>query len=102
MHGGRPTGESFDHRPPGWIRQSRKGCTQTIHNHMVVDYLAVSSVDFAIPDFCSAGGLSSALHHSHGMGAPSLRFFATVAAMLPVQECCPFYLTRAEQRCGAD
>ncbi len=45
--------ESFDHRPPGWIRQSRKRCTQFIHNHMVVDYLSMSSVNFAIPDFCS-------------------------------------------------
>src|SRR5579862_841517 len=24
-----------------------------IHNHMVVDYLSMSSVSFAIPDFCS-------------------------------------------------
>jgi hypothetical protein len=24
-----------------------------IHNHMVVDGLAMSSVNFAIPDFCS-------------------------------------------------
>jgi len=31
-------GESFDHRPTGWIRQSRKCCTETIHNHMVVDF----------------------------------------------------------------
>ena len=46
-------GESFDHRPPGWIRQSRKRCAQFIHNHMVVDFLLMSSVDFAIPDFCS-------------------------------------------------
>ena len=46
-------GESFDHCPPGWIRQSRKRCTQFIHNHMVVDYLSMSSVNFAIPDFCS-------------------------------------------------
>jgi hypothetical protein len=45
-------GESFDHCPPGWIGQSRKRCTQSIHNHMVVDYLAMSSVDFAIHDFC--------------------------------------------------
>ena len=45
--------ESFDHCPPGWIRQSRKRCTQFIHNHMVVDYLPMSSVNFAIPDFCS-------------------------------------------------
>jgi hypothetical protein len=30
-------GESFDHRPAGWIRQSRKCCTQAIHNHMVVN-----------------------------------------------------------------
>jgi hypothetical protein len=46
-------GEPFDHCPPGWIRQSRKRCTQSIHNHMVVDALAMSSVNFAIPDFCS-------------------------------------------------
>ncbi len=46
-------GESFDHRPPGWIRQSRKCCTQSIHNHMVVDCLSMSRVNFAIPDFCS-------------------------------------------------
>jgi len=42
-------GESFDHGPPGWIRQSRKRCTQFIHNRMVVDYLSMSSGDFAIP-----------------------------------------------------
>ncbi len=46
-------GESFDHCPPGWIGQSRKRCTQFIHNRMVVDYLSMSSVNFAIPDFCS-------------------------------------------------
>jgi hypothetical protein len=44
---------SVDHRPPGWIRQSRKCCTQLIHNHMVVNSLSMSSVSFAIPDFCS-------------------------------------------------
>jgi hypothetical protein len=44
-------GESFDHRPPGRIRQSRKCCSQSIHNHMVVDFLSMSSVNFAIPDF---------------------------------------------------
>src|SRR5579863_7519162 len=52
MHRGRPMGESFDHRPAGWIRQSRKCCTQLIHNRMVVDYSSLSSVDFAVPDFC--------------------------------------------------
>jgi hypothetical protein len=46
-------GEPLDHGPAGWIRQSRKCCVQAIHNHMVVDYLSVSSVNFAIPDFCS-------------------------------------------------
>jgi hypothetical protein len=46
-------GESFDHRPAGWIRQSSKCCTQFIHNHMVVDCLPMSSMNFAIPDFCS-------------------------------------------------
>jgi hypothetical protein len=45
--------ESFDHCPPRWIRQSGKRCTQFIHNHMVVDYLSMSSVNFAIPNFCS-------------------------------------------------
>jgi len=39
-------GESFDHRPPGWIRQSGKRCTQLIHNHMVVDYRVMSSAEF--------------------------------------------------------
>src|SRR5215470_4321175 len=52
MHRGRPTGEPLDHRPPGWIRQSRKCCTQLIHNHMVVNCPSMSSVDFGIPDFC--------------------------------------------------
>ena len=45
-------GEPLDHRPAGRIRQSRKCCTETIHNHMVVDYSSMSSVDFAVPDFC--------------------------------------------------
>ena len=45
-------GESFDHRPAGWIRQRRECCIQSIHNHMVVDYPAMSSVDFGVPDFC--------------------------------------------------
>jgi hypothetical protein len=40
--------ESFDHRPAGGIRQSGKCCTQPIHNHMVVDRLSVSSMNFAI------------------------------------------------------
>jgi hypothetical protein len=44
-------GESFDHRPPGGIRQSRKRCAQAIHNRMVVDCLSMSSVNFAMPDF---------------------------------------------------
>jgi hypothetical protein len=43
-------GEPFDHCPPGRIRQSRKRCTQFIHNRMVVDNLAISSVNFAIPE----------------------------------------------------
>jgi len=45
-------GESFDHRPAGWIRQSRKRRIQFIHNRMVVNYPSMSSVDFEIPDFC--------------------------------------------------
>ena len=51
-------GESFDHRPAGWIRESRKRCIQFIHNRMVVDYPQMSSVDFGVPDFCS-GSLNS-------------------------------------------
>ena len=39
-------GESFDHRPAGWIGESREWCIQSIHNHMVVDYLSMSSVEF--------------------------------------------------------
>src|SRR5579872_7529603 len=49
MHRGRPMGESFDHRPAGWIRQGRKCCIQLIHNRMVVDYPSMSSVDFGVP-----------------------------------------------------
>jgi len=41
--------ESIDHRPTGGIGQSRKCCTQRIHNHMVVDFLLMSSMNFAIP-----------------------------------------------------
>ena len=52
MHRGRPMGESFDHRPAGWIRQSRKCCIETIHNHMVVDFLEMSNVNFAVPEPC--------------------------------------------------
>jgi len=40
-------GEPFDHCPPGWIGQSGKRCAQFIHNRMVVDYLAMSSMNFA-------------------------------------------------------
>ena len=39
--------EAFDHCPTSRIRQSRKGCIQPIHNHMVVDILRVSSTHFA-------------------------------------------------------
>jgi hypothetical protein len=45
-------GEPFDHCPAGWIRQSRKRCIQLIHNRMVVNYPALSSVDFGVPGFC--------------------------------------------------
>ena len=52
MHRGRPVGESFDHCPAGWIRQSRKCCTKIIHNRMVVDYRSMSTANFAIRGFC--------------------------------------------------
>ena len=45
-------GESFDHCPAGWIRQSRKCCTKTIHNQMVVDSRLKSTANFAIRGFC--------------------------------------------------
>jgi hypothetical protein len=45
-------GESFDHRPAGWIRQSRKSCIQLIHNRMVVTYRQMSSGDFGVLGFC--------------------------------------------------
>src|ERR1700732_2693930 len=48
----RPMGESFDHRPAGWIRQGRQLCIELIHNHLVVNYPSMSSVDFGVPDFC--------------------------------------------------
>ena len=41
-------GESFDHGPAGWIRQSRKCCTKIIHNHMVVNCGPMSSAHCAI------------------------------------------------------
>ena len=37
-------GEPFDHRPPGWIRQSRKCCVQPIHNQKVVNCLSKCQV----------------------------------------------------------
>ena len=45
-------GESFDHRPTGGIRQSRKCCTKIIHNQMVVDCRSMSTANFAIRGFC--------------------------------------------------
>ena len=58
-------GESFDHRPAGWIRQSRKRCIQFIHNRMVVDYPQMSSVDFGVPDFCFLISGTCAIYASH-------------------------------------
>ena len=54
-------GEPLDHRPPGWIRQSRECCIQFIHNRMVVDFIAKSIVNFAIPDYCSLISLNLTL-----------------------------------------
>ena len=45
-------GESFDHGPAGWIRQSGECCIELIHNHMVVDYQWMSRVGFGVTDFC--------------------------------------------------
>jgi hypothetical protein len=53
MHRRRPMGEPFEHRSPGWIRQSRECRVQSIHNHMVVDFRSMSSVNFAIRDSVS-------------------------------------------------
>lgn len=57
-------GESFDHRPPGRIRQSRKGCTQSIHNHMVVDLRLMSSANFAVRDCGHLERPSQPLEHT--------------------------------------
>jgi hypothetical protein len=67
MHRGRPVGEPLNHRPPGWIRQSRKCCIQFIHNRMVVDCRSMSSANFAILDYCPLISLSLtlALNHIH-------------------------------------
>jgi hypothetical protein len=46
-------GESFDHCPASWIRQSRKCCTKAIHNQMVVDCQPMSTANFAILGYCS-------------------------------------------------
>jgi hypothetical protein len=61
-------GESFDHCPAGWIRQSRKCCIQFIHNRMVVDCRSMSTANFAIFDYCSliSLNLTLALNHIHG------------------------------------
>src|SRR5581483_8605287 len=53
VHRGMPAGEPLDHRSPGRIRQSRKCCTQPIHNHMVVYFRWMSSGHFPTPVFCS-------------------------------------------------
>ena len=60
--------ESFDHGPPGWIRQSRKCCAQLIHNQMVVDSRRMSSVNLAILDFCSQ--ISAGMRTGAGCGVP--------------------------------
>jgi hypothetical protein len=60
---------------------------------MVVDYLAMSRVDFAIPDFCllipnvpGAGEGSPSLHCTIPTeGAPSLRFLQGWVKMMPAQ-----------------
>ena len=48
-------GESLDHGAAGRIRQSGKSCIQAIHNHMVVNYPAMSSVDLGVSGFCLLG-----------------------------------------------
>jgi hypothetical protein len=59
--------ESFDHPPPGWIGQSGKCCAQFIHNHMVVDFPSMSSVNFAIPDLRSLNPVTPALIYTFPM-----------------------------------
>ena len=61
-------GESFDHRPPGWIRQSRKCCIQLIHNQMVVDSRSKSTANFAILDYCSLISVNLKLALNHILG----------------------------------
>src|ERR1700749_4493504 len=49
MHSGGATAEAVHHCPPSWVRQSRKSCTQPIHNHMVVDLCSMSIAILTIP-----------------------------------------------------
>jgi len=46
-------GESFDHCPAGWIRQSRECCTRLSTTIWLCIVWSMSSVNFAILDFCS-------------------------------------------------
>ena len=56
-------GESLDHCPAGWIRQSRECGIQLIHNIMVVDYRAMSRPNIAWT-VKSLGGNSILVGHS--------------------------------------
>lgn len=42
-------GQPFDHGPAGGIGKSRESCVQIIHNHMVVYWPWMSTVDFGVP-----------------------------------------------------
>jgi len=68
-------GEPFDHRPAGWIRQSRKCCIQFIHNRMVVDYPRMSKCRFWTSDFCFliSGDGTTRLRESTTNSAPGRR-----------------------------
>jgi hypothetical protein len=65
MHRRGPMRESFNHRPAGWVRKSRKRCIQSIHNRMVVDCPRMSSVDFEAPGFASGSSLKACQNPPH-------------------------------------
>ena len=80
MNRRRSAGEPFDHRPPRWIRQSRKCCVQMIHNHMVVYCAPMSTLSFG----SSRLFLPAARMPLRDRGAITRQSFDVLAARHPV------------------
>lgn len=77
-------GESFNDRPTGGIRQSRKCCIQPIHYQMVVDFLLMSSMNFLIRDGCSPRRPASGGGRDTLLGMRSLGKWKLLGAFLLV------------------